>query len=206
FGRGKTEKTPAGYLRELIKNRELKSYLKEGTCREFQTEIFGAAEAPAISRLGEWIGLPPASELASTLSASAIQHYETCPLQFKLEREWRIPAEASAALQYGACIHRVLLTYYDSVRWDRRLSEAELIERFCTELQDAVFPDHYQRELYQEKGIEELRQFVAGAVLSQPEVLHTEERFSVKVGPTKLVGRMDRIDRGPDESVIITDY
>ena len=206
FGRGKTEKTPAGYLRELIKNGELKSYLKERTCREFQTEIFGAAEPPAISRLGEWIGLPPASDLASTLSASAIQHYETCPLQFKLEREWRIPAEASAALQYGACIHRVLLTYYDSVRWDRRLSEAELIERFGAELEAAGFSDHYQRELYQEKGVEELRQFVAAAELSKPEVLHTEEHFSVKVGPTKLVGRIDRIDRVSGDAVVITDY
>ncbi len=206
FGRGQTEKTPAGYMRELIKNRELKQWLKQRTCREFQTEIFGAAEAPAISRLGEWIALPPASDLGSTLSASAIQHYETCPLQFKLEREWRIPAEASAALQYGACIHRVLLTYYDSVRSERRLTESELVERFCAELENAGFSDHYQRELYQEKGIEELRQFVAKAELAKPEVLHTEERFSVQVGPTKLVGRIDRIDRGPGDSVVITDY
>jgi DNA helicase II / ATP-dependent DNA helicase PcrA len=206
FGRGQTEKTPPGYMRELIKNRELKGYLKQRTCREFQTEIFAAAEAPAVSRLGEWIALPPASDLASTLSASAIQHYETCPLQFKLEREWRIPAEASAALQYGACMHRVLLTYYDSVRWDRRLSEPELMERFCAELEAAGFSDHYQRELYQEKGIEELRQFVAGAELTKPDVLHAEEHFSVEVGPTKLVGRIDRIDRGSGDNVVITDY
>jgi len=102
-------------------------------------------------------------------------------------------------------MHRVLLTYYDSVRWDRRLSEAELVERFCAELENAAFPDHYQRELYQEKGIEELRQFVAAALRIEPDVLHTEERFSVMVGPTKLVGRIDRIDRGRGDSVVITD-
>jgi len=204
FGRGQTEKTPAGYLRELIKNRELKPWLKQRTCREFQTEIFAAAEP--VTRLGEWIAMPPASDLASTLSASAIQHYETCPLQFKLEREWRIPAEASGALQYGACMHRVLLTYYDSVRWDRRLSAEELIERFCADLQNAAFSDNYQLELYQEKGIQELRQFVAEAEQQDAEVLHTEERFSVNAGPTKLVGRIDRIDRGSGDSVVITDY
>ncbi len=206
FGRGQIEKTPPGYLRDLLKSRELKPWLKQRTCREFQTEIFAVAEAVPVSRLGEWIALPPASDLASSLSASSIQHYETCPLQFKLEREWRIPAEASGALQYGACMHRVLLTYYDSVRWDRRLSEAELVERFCAELENAAFPDHYQRELYQEKGIEELRQFVAAALRIEPDVLHTEERFSVMVGPTKLVGRIDRIDRGRGDSVVITDY
>jgi DNA helicase-2/ATP-dependent DNA helicase PcrA len=208
FGRGQSDKTPPGYLRELLKHREVKGYLKQRTCREFQTDIFGAAEA--VSRLGEWIGLPPSSDLAATLSASAIQHYETCPLQFKLEREWRIPAEASAALQYGACMHRVLLTYYDSVRWDRALSEPDLIELFRDDLASAGFSDHYQRELYEQKGITELREFLAVSSQVKPEVLHTEERFTVKVGPTTLVGRIDRIDRAragaSSEAVIITDY
>src|SRR5436309_2923380 len=205
FGRGQTDKTPPGFLREMLKNRELRGWLTQRTCREFQTDIFAAAQTPS-SRLEKWVALPPATDLSASLSASSIQHYETCPLQFKLEREWRIPAEASGALQYGACMHRVLLTYYDSVRWDRRLSEAELVERFCAELENAAFPDHYQRELYQEKGIEELRQFVAAALRIEPDVLHTEERFSVTVGPTKLVGRIDRIDRGRGDSVVITDY
>jgi DNA helicase-2/ATP-dependent DNA helicase PcrA len=205
FGRGKTDKTPPGYLRELIKNCGLNTYLKERICREFQTEIFAAAEPTTMSRLSQWIALAPASDLASTLSASAIQHYETCPLQFKLEREWRIPSEPSGALQYGGCIHRVLLTYYDSVRWNRRLSVEEVIERFRADLETAGFTDHYQRELYEKKGIEELRQFVAAAEFAESEVLHTEERFKVKVGGTNLVGRIDRVDRSGD-AVVITDY
>jgi DNA helicase-2/ATP-dependent DNA helicase PcrA len=204
FGKGKTEKTPPGYLRELIKHRELKNWLRERICREFQTDIFGAAEP--LSRLGEWIALPPASDLAATLSASALQRYEICPLQFKLEREWRIPAEVSAALQYGASMHRVLLTYYDSVRAGRTLSEAALIEQLLADLADAGFADHYQRELYEQKGTAELREFFATSTPAQTEVLHTEETFSVKIGPTNLVGRVDRIDRAPGDAVVITDY
>ncbi|OLE13904.1 MAG: hypothetical protein AUG89_03885 [Acidobacteria bacterium 13_1_20CM_4_56_7] len=204
FGRGQTDKTPPGFMRELLKNRELKAWLTQRTCREFQPEIFASAQ-PSSSRLEEWIALPPASDLAATLSASSIQHYETCPLQFKLEREWRIPAEASAALQYGACMHRVLLTYYDSVRWERTLLEPELLNLFRSELANAGFSDHYQRELYEQKGIAELRAFVASLQV-KPEVLHTEERFSVKIGPTTLVGRIDRIDRASADSVVITDY
>jgi DNA helicase II / ATP-dependent DNA helicase PcrA len=205
FGRGQTDKTPPGFLREMLKNRELRGWLTQRTCREFQTDIFAAAQTPS-SRLEEWVALPPATDLSGSLSASSIQHYETCPLQFKLEREWRIPAEASAALQYGACMHRVLLTYYDSVRWERALSETELIDRFRMEIANAGFSDHYQRELYEQKGITELRAFVAASTQAKPEVLHTEERFSVKIGPTTLVGRIDRIDRAADGSVVITDY
>jgi RecB family exonuclease len=183
----------------------LKGWLANRTCREFQTDIFAAAQIP-LSRLEEWVALPPASDLSTSLSASSIQHYETCPLQFKLEREWKIPSEPSGALQYGACMHRVLLTYYDSVRWERALSEAELIDRFRMEIANAGFSDHYQRELYEKKGIAELRAFIAASTQSKIEVLHTEERFSVKVGATTLVGRIDRIDRAADGALVITDY
>lgn len=205
FGRGQIDKTPPGFLREMLKNRELRGWLTQRTCREFQTDIFAAAQTPS-SRLEEWVALPPATDLSASLSASSIQHYETCPLQFKLEREWRIPAEASAALQYGACVHRVLLTYYDSIRWERALSETELIDRFRMEIANAGFSDHYQRELYEQKGVTELRAFVAASTQAKPEVLHTEERFSVKIGPTTLVGRIDRIDRAAGGTVVITDY
>jgi DNA helicase-2/ATP-dependent DNA helicase PcrA len=205
FGKGQIDKTPPGFMREMLKDRGLKGWLTQRTCREFQTDIFAAAQPPS-SRLEEWIALPAATDLSASLSASSIQHYETCPLQFKLEREWRIPAEASAALQYGACMHRVLLTYYDAIRWERPLSGAELIDRFRAEIANAGFSDHYQRELYEQKGITELRAFVAASTQAQPEVLHTEERFSVKIGPTTLVGRIDRIDRAADGTVVITDY
>jgi len=205
FGRGKTERTPAGYIRELLKNRELKSVLQERSCREFQTDIFAAEEPQALSRIAEWITMPPASDLASTLSASAIQSYEMCPLQFKLEREWRIPSEVSGALQYGAAMHRVLLAYYDSVRWERTMMEAELVALLTSDLASAGFADQYQRELYTSKGVAEIHEFLAATMRTQPEVLHTEERFNFRIGQTNVVGRIDRIDRSED-CVVVTDY
>jgi superfamily I DNA/RNA helicase/RecB family exonuclease len=206
FGRGEKDKTPPGFLRELIKHKELKAYFKHRTCREFQTDIFGAAEAPALSRLQEWVALPPAVDLASTLSASAIDRYQMCPLQFKLEREWRIPAEVSAAVQYGASIHRVLLTYFNSVRWNRTFSLPDLLELFRTDLASESITDRYQHDLYEEQGITQLEEFISTSEKAQPEVLHTEEQFSMKIGCTTLVGRIDRIDRASGDCVIITDY
>lgn len=205
FGRGKTDKTPPGYLRELLKNRDIKSWLKQRTCREFQTEIFAHAEPMrAPSRLAEWVGMSPASDLAATLSASAIDRYQVCPLQFKLEREWRIPAEISAAVQYGASIHRVLLDYFNSVRWNRRLSEESVVEQFRADLAGEAIVDRYQHDLYERQGVTQLKEFLETA--STPDVLHTEERFSVRIGETDLVGRIDRIDRIDGGGVIITDY
>ena len=206
LGRGERDKTPPGFLRELVKRRELKPYFRHRTCREFQTGMFAAPEAGKISRLAEWVALRPASDLASRLSASAIDRYRTCPLQFKLEREWRIPSEISAAVEYGASVHRVLLAYFDSLRWNRALSSPELVERFRADLASEAITDPYQRELYQRQGVTQLREFVAGVESAPPEVLHTEEQFSMKIGQTMLAGRIDRIDRAPNDRVIITDY
>ncbi len=203
FGRGK-DKTPPRFLRELLGARELKGWLTPRECRQFQTDIFGGAEAP--SRLQEWIDLPPTSSLATKLSASSIQRYEICPLQFKLEREWRIPTEPAGAMQYGAAMHRVLLTYYQSVQAGRPKPEAELVEQLRVDLREAGFSDHYQREVYEQRGVVQLHDFLASLSATPPDVLHTEEQFSVAIGSTQLNGRVDRIDRTAGDAVVITDY
>jgi len=204
FGRGKSERTPPGFLRELMKHRELKNWLTEKKCREFQTDIFGEAAPEPLSRIGEWVAESPASDLASTLSASALQSYKICPLRFKLEREWRIPSDPSAALQYGASMHRVLHTYFESVRMGRRLSEAEVLEQFRNDLAGTGIADGYQHDLYEQQGVAQLKEFLAAAIA--PEILHTEERFSIKIGVTSLVGRIDRMDRAGDGRVTVVDY
>jgi superfamily I DNA/RNA helicase/RecB family exonuclease len=204
FGKGRTERTPAGYLRELMKHRELKSWLKEKNCREFQTDIFAAAEPQPLSRIGEWVEKSPASDLASALSASALQSYKICPLRFKLEREWRIPSDPSAALQYGASIHRVLHTYFESMRLGRPKSDAEVLDQFRADLTEAGIADRYQHDLYEQQGIAQLTEFLSKA--PQPDILHNEERFSIKIGSTTLVGRIDRMDRAADGHVMVIDY
>lgn len=204
-GTGKTDRTPAGFLRELVKDPGLRGYLRQREAKGFQTDLFGVAGP--MTRTAEWIARPPVGNLGARLSASAVQTYKTCPLQFKLEREWRIPREAPAAMQYGGVMHAILRTYYDGIRFGRPRSEEELVEQFRAELDAAKIQDRYQHDLYERQGIEQLKVFLgtcAGA--AQPEVLHTEESFEVKLGETCVAGRIDRIDKLADGEVAITDY
>jgi DNA helicase-2/ATP-dependent DNA helicase PcrA len=199
------DKTPAGILRELLKNPALDRWLTQRPARAFQTDMF-ASEAPrsrSASRTAEWIGLPPSSPL-NRLSATSIERYETCPLQFKLAQEWKLPTEVPAAVQYGAVIHRVLRTYFDSVRLARPLSEAQLIDLFREDLADSAIEDSYQHELYQKQGIQQLKDFLA--VPPANPVLHTEQGFEMRVGDAVLVGRIDRMDDLGDNRVAIVDY
>ena len=206
-GRGK-DLTPDGFLRDLLKDTSLRPYLRQRHALEFQADLFAEA-APALpgSPVSEWLKLPPALDLGARLSASALQTYEICPLQFKLEREWRIPGEVPAAMEYGATIHRILLAYYESVRLGRTIEDDQLIELFKADLGAAGIEEKYQHELYERQGIEQLRGFLAKCKRdSVPNVLHTEERFDMQIGPAKVVGRIDRIDQLGNGRVAITDY
>jgi len=206
-GTGSKDKTPAGFLRPLLQDASLKPYLRPRSAKGFQADLFAQAAGPPVARMAEWISLPSVGGPSSRLSASAVQTYETCPLQFKLEREWRIPREAPAAMQYGAAMHRVLRTYYDGLRFDRPPSEEDLIEQFRSELAEAKIQDRYQHDLYERQGIEQLKAFLAACARApRPEVLHTEEPFEAKIGGASVAGRIDRIDRLADGQVVITDY
>ena len=205
-GKGK-DASPPGFMRDLVKDASLKRYLLERPARGFQTDLFGAAGTETLTRIAEWLSLAPASDLSAKLSASAVQRYEICPLQFKLEREWKIPGEVPAAMQYGATMHRVLRVYYDSVRFQRPMSEDALVTFFRADLDEAGIQDRYQYQLYDEQGIQQLQDFlVACQRLRVPEVLHTEEFFEVRIGGAVVIGRIDRIDKLADGRVVITDY
>jgi DNA helicase-2/ATP-dependent DNA helicase PcrA len=207
-GSGK-DPSPPGFLRDLLKDSSLLGrWLVPGQPRGFQTDMFAESAGPAgVTRASEWLNLPPASDLSAKLSASAVQTYETCPLQFKLEREWKIPGEVPAAMQYGGVIHRVLLAFYNSVRALRPMTDEAVLQFFRDELAAAGIQDHYQHDLYYEQGVLQLQDFLTGFRRAPaPKVLHTEEFFDVKVGEVKVVGRIDRIDEVAGGGVVITDY
>jgi DNA helicase-2/ATP-dependent DNA helicase PcrA len=211
-GIGRVDKTPPGYMRELINNPKLQPWLRARQALPSQSELIDIAAAadvarPEGSRLAAWLELPAIAGLDARLSATAVETYETCPLQFKFEREWKLARQVHAAMQYGAAMHRVLRTYYDSLRLGKTRSDDELLQLFRDDLTASGIQDNYQRELYLKQGIEQLQDFLAGTrSVPPPEVLHTEEWFDVQIAGTKVAGRIDRMDRMADGSVAIVDY
>jgi DNA helicase-2/ATP-dependent DNA helicase PcrA len=206
------DKTPAGLMREMLGNAELQPWLRSRAALPMQPELIDIAASvdPAHaegSKLPMWLKLPAIEGLGAQLSASAVETYETCPLQFKFEREWKLAREVSAAMQYGAAMHRVLRTYYDAAKLGRFKTDEELLQIFRDDEGIAGIQDDYQRNLYLKQGLEQLQSFLTKARSGViPEVLHTEEWFDVQIAGTKVAGRIDRIDRLPDGRVNIVDY
>ena len=199
---------PTGFVRELVGDRSIKDALATRQARPYRLTLAAGAAAVAASSAASWMTLEPRLGFAQeALSASAIETYKTCPLRFKIRRDWKLPEEPVAAMQFGAVMHAVLRDYFDTQQAGRPRSDHEVMAAFRSLLDQAGISDPDQLRLYQEQGIRELCAFLASTRAAAPvEVVATEKSFTVEIGGARVIGRMDRIDRMSDGTVAIVDY
>jgi DNA helicase II / ATP-dependent DNA helicase PcrA len=202
-GRGQ-DRTPPGFLRPLLQSRRLNSSLRS---RDSIRPDHVPEAAVEISPAGSWMLLPPAVKMEElALSAHAVESYSTCPLKFKLEKDWKVPGQAAAAMQYGSAIHTVLRQYYDPSPNAPVLSPDDVIQTFRREFAKFVIDDPVQRALYEKQGDEQLRTLLKAQPRGSVDVVAAEVSFTFNLGAQKVVGRIDRVDRMADNVVRVIDY
>ena len=208
-GTGKKDPTPPGYLRELLTAgaKSTKDSVEFATIPSGEVVRTIHAGAQPMSRITEWVNLPPLPQTISrSLSASAVERYERCPLSYKLNIEWNLPEEPGANMQFGAAMHLALLAYFDSVRKGRSMSVDEVVDYFCSEFQKAKIDDPVQRELYERDGCAQLKSFLASpAATPRGAVALVEYWFKCEIAGTRVTGRIDRVDEDADGYVVV-DY
>jgi DNA helicase-2/ATP-dependent DNA helicase PcrA len=201
-GKGKKDPTPPGFLRPMIGDRRLKAALTTRNIEGMKPATLPLDPSP----LGRWMLLPPAFATEMALSANAVQSYSTCPMKFKLERDWKIPGEAAAAMQYGFAIHTVLKNYYDPLAHAKVLSIDDAVETFKIEFGKGYIDDPVQRKIYEERGVDQLRTLLLASPRGSANVIATEHKFSFKLGEREIRGRIDRIDELEQGVVRVIDY
>lgn len=205
-GRGK-DATPDGFLRELLKNRSLAGILCQRPARAYVSVEAEGLLQPA--NLSNWLELAPQRDFSRLrLSATAIESYRICPLRFKIEHDWRLPAEAPAAMQFGNVMHSVLKFYFDEVHVGRQPETEAVLRRFGELMSRMPFEDPLQQQLYLKHGTMQLQTFLdtyrTGPAV---QVLNTERTFHIEIGGVEVVGRMDRLDALDGVNrIAITDY
>ena len=203
-GRGR-DRVPSGYVRGLLQDPKLRSAIAQN---EPAGDLEKARPPLEGSTVLSWMLMPPSFNGRDLpLSANAVQNYSTCPLKFKLQRDWKIPGEAAAALQYGNAIHTVLKHYYDPAAHADELDADAAVQAFTREFNKAVVEDPVQRKMYEEQGERQLRAIIEARPRSSVDVLAAEHRINFRLGELEIVGRIDRMDRlGGDQSVRVVDY
>jgi DNA helicase-2/ATP-dependent DNA helicase PcrA len=160
------------------------------------------APAPEVPGLEDELW-PPDRELV--LSHRQVDDYQTCPLKYHYVHVLRIPLRQHHAIVYGNALHKAVEFYLR-----RRAGRA------FTALEDVLraLDDAWRNEGFLSRAHEEQRKQAAVAALTR--FYHEEEsagtrpgaveqEFGVRVGQTRVRGRLDRVDE-TDEGVVIVDY
>jgi ATP-dependent exoDNAse (exonuclease V) beta subunit len=203
----KNKPVPAGYLRQLVelKSGPLAAYLE---FREVAEGILpDHASAVPRPRVHDWVELPPLdSARVLRLSPSAIERYSYCPLRYKLSRDWNLPEEPAAAMQFGQAMHTALMGYFDALRKGKVIDHEMVVASFLDEFAKAKIEESYQRELYERNGRRQLLAFLnSPAAAPRGKVSKIEHRIDMKIAGAQVVGRIDRVDEDNDELTIV-DY
>ncbi len=206
-GRSRKDPRPTGLARELMDSPAASGCWRMRDAAAYTATLAAVGAAPT-SGIASWILLPPSARLESPgLSASGIETYERCPLEFKLRRDWSLPGRVSGSLQFGAVMHLVLKDYYDALKAERPRSLPEVVGFFRSALEGVHFDDPVQRDLYLRDGMRQLTEFVALREQEEPPtVLQTERWFEMNLGGVPVRGRIDRVDRLGGSRVAIVDY
>jgi len=207
-GTGK-DTTPSGFVRDLLKEKSIASALSCRAGKAMQIALPVPPPPESISSVAPWLLMPARDAVRNlTLSATAIEMYERCPLQFKIAQDWRLPSQPVAAMHFGSAVHTALKRYFDAVHSGSAPGVQDAIAMFEQALQATPISEPLQRELYRKQGTGQLRAFVDALAATPPvRVIDTERSFRIELGGTMVTGRVDRLDLLIDpDGVAITDY
>ncbi|GAC1651234.1 MAG: hypothetical protein NVS9B15_11360 [Acidobacteriaceae bacterium] len=198
-----SDKMPGKYLRELADCPSLHSKAIERTARPYIADVqAGASEA--------WHELRSRRERKLRLSATTIEHYDSCPKRYYFERVWNIPDEPGLALMFGSAIHNTLRSLLPPNATTPALTKDELLALFTSDFGQykRIADDAHQFDLYLAQGIRYLSRFYQEEIEnadSLPNVKAIEEWFEFELAGITITGRMDRVDSTPD-GLVVLDY
>ncbi len=213
---GKTTRKPSRFLFELgfVKEEEKKTARTKGTA-------VSASKFPAI--ITPVPTGPARYPLPESFSFSSVSAFRKCPLEYKFRYLLRLPSPGHAVLSFGVTIHKALEEFLKIWQGRMNMTQGDLFSGgkkgalalpTFAELKgiyervwiDDWYRDRAQKEEYRNvKGPRQLQHFYDNFVAEKPTPKYLEKFFKIAMGPYKFVGKIDRIDKGKEGSVII-DY
>ncbi|MGH9804092.1 MAG: ATP-dependent helicase [Candidatus Acidiferrales bacterium] len=172
--------------------------------------MFAAESAARASRIGAWARQDTESQESEPLSLShtALETFQKCPLKYKFSDLWRLPGASTPAMVFGQIMHRSVVEYFRARRQNPALNREELEHIYEQQWRQAAWPsaDDFQRQRYHRSGWEQLQKFLAQQAGSAANVLELEKTFTWPWEDVVLTGRIDQINRLEARNVEIIEY
>jgi DNA helicase II / ATP-dependent DNA helicase PcrA len=146
------------------------------------------------------------AQLPLVLSYGQISDYLECPARYRYAHAIRIPAPPSHQLVYGRALHAAVQAFHRAQLANRTLSLEELLVELDAAWESVGFLTRKHEEARKEAAREALRRFFAEQQRDPARPVAVEQEFAVQLGPDRVRGRYDRVDRDVDGRTVITDY
>lgn len=165
--------------------------------------------------------------LKRRFSFTQLAAFRKCPLQYKFAHIYRIPILGSYQKSFGQSVHlvfqRILELHQERMRAVQgslfegavepsgsgpglRVKEDEGLQIFEQAWIDEWYETRERHDEYYQKGRGAVRQFCRAYAEQAPDVQELEKDFTLVLGQHSLKGKIDRVDRLADGSLMVLDY
>ena len=149
------------------------------------------------------------------LSATDMEIYRACPLRYKFARVYSVPKEQTLQQRFGILMHQVLERYHTQLANQEALTGGEAVREPTPDTLMSLFETGWRRQGFgesneerqlREKAVASLERYHQRFAGEEASPVWFERKFSFRIGPHLLRGRVDRVDRLPDGSYELIDY
>ncbi len=148
---------------------------------------------------------PMAPDEPLAVSHNQVDDYETCPLKYHYIHILRIPLRQHHAVVYGSALHTAVEFYLRRRAAGNFTSLDDFLRAFDDAWRNEGFLTREHEEQRKRAGIQALTRFYHEEEASGQKPAAVEQEFGFDLGPTRVRGRLDRVDETPDGPVIV-DY
>ena len=137
-------------------------------------------------------------------SITAIARYRKCPLQYRFAHIDRVPPRPDPSREVGTAAHAALEAFFRP--GGERRAPAVLVDHFATELTTARVADSPQGRHALAVARDRFPTLVERTRRSGVVPVAVERPFTLQLGPHRVHGRIDRVDRLPGGGFGLVDY
>ncbi len=146
-----------------------------------------------------------ASTARPTFSFSQLEDYLECPERYRLRHVVGLPSPPHHALSYGRALHEAVAYFHLESGRGQAPSEEGLLGAFDRAWRSEGFLSREHEDARYNAGRAALVTFRAAQLADPARVVAVERPFEFNLDGVRIRGRMDRVDDGPNGTVIV-DY
>ncbi|MFC1700586.1 RecB family exonuclease [Patescibacteria group bacterium] len=135
------------------------------------------------------------------ISYSGLESFISCPAKYKYQYIDRIRTSKAKEAVFGTLIHECLKIFHTAP-----LLEDNLLKQFTDKWNSDIYQNKQEESFAFHQGIEILKNYYINNNHLDSKVIDLETSFTIPLGNHQITGRIDRIDKLPDNTFEIIDY